>query len=431
MSFYKLRTLGLALTLGLSVGITGCGGDSSDSIVNNASKTNEDTNNDTVEEGVVGPLDALQEPLESQVFGQLEGALAGTPLEGMIDCAGQAVVIDIIDVVDAIALALMEAAQTQDPAAFEAAAGNIQFSLEELGNDLPGALTALAGDDCNGGATDSDNGNGGDSVNPLAGTPLAPLGDALAPVLSQFPSGSDGDSEDMDLQALSALVHELATAFSGGLAQVPAEAQEAPVFGGLLTTLDTAFGDLDHTLQHLGAYEGEDTAAALEETLNHLLVNVLTEVIPVTFIEAQAGQDGAISGPITDGVNQLTAALGENLLNAALPPLAEGLDGPLAALLDPIENQLLPAILGPITDGIAGFNGGEGGDGSAGGPTGTPLDLILGPLTDALTGSGEGNDGPTGTPLDIILGPLAGGGCPFAGTPLEPACALFDAIPTP
>ena len=458
MIMEKLRVFSVALVLTTALGLTACGSDSSDDPAPSQSQndngsdggsagggsdggTNEpvDTNNNTVPEGVQGPLDQVQTPLQEEVFGQLVGAAAGTPLEGTLDCAGQAVVIDLIDVLDSIALALMEGAESQDPAAaIDSAAGNIQFSLEELANDLPGALTALAGDDCNHGeGTDGgeDGGEGG-SDNPLAGTPLAPLGDALAPVLGQFPSGGgEGGDEDLDLQSLAAVVHELAVAFHGGLEMVPAEAKEAPIFGGLLTTLDVALMDLDTTMSHLGVYDGETAAQDLENTLNHLLINVLTQVVPVTFFEEQAGQQGAISGPITDGVNQLTAALGDNLLDAALPPLADALDDQLNVLLDPIENQLLPAILGPIADGIAGFGGSGGGGGDAGGPTGTPLDLILGPLTDALSGGGGGGAGPTGTPLDLILGPIldaaggSGAACPFAGTPLEPACALFEASP--
>lgn len=453
----KVRVFLTTLLLCTAVGLTACGSDSSDDFTptqpannNNGSGpdtnpgtdpgTNEpaDTNNNTVPEGVEGPLDQVQTPLHEQVFGQLTGAAAGTPLEGTLDCAGQAVVIDIIDVLDSIALALMEGAESQDPtAAFDSAAGNIQFSLEELANDLPGALTALAGDDCNHGegAEDGEDGEEG-SDNPLAGTPLAPLGDALAPVLSQFPTGGgEGGDADIDLQSLSALVHELAVAFHGGAQQIPAEALEAPIFGGLIHTLDVALMDLDTTVSHLAVYDGVTTAQDLENTLNHLLVNVLTQVVPITFFEEQAGQQGVISGPIVDGVNQLTVALGDNLLDAALPPLTDALDNQLNVLLDPIENQLLPAILGPITDGIAGFNGGGTGGGDAGGPTGTPLDLILGPLTDALSGGAGGGEGPTGTPLDLILGPImdaaggAGAGCPFAGTPLDPACALFEASP--
>ena len=296
---------------------------------------------------------------------------------------------DLVDVLDSIALALMQTAETQDPAtAFEAAAGNVQFSVEEFANDLPGALTALNGSDCNS-AGGGDTGGGGD--NPLAGTPLEPLGAALAPVLSQFPGagGEPGDSPDMDLRSVSVLVSQLALAFDAGLAQIPAEARTAPVFGGILTTLSTGLADLSVTLTHFGAYNGDSTAAALETTLNNLLVNVLTNVVPVNFAEAQAGQEGTLSGPIISGVNQITSALGDNLLAAAVPQLTAALDGELSVLLDPIENTLLPALLGPVSTALAG-GGSAGGAGSLG--------VILGPLTEALTGGGSASN-PTGTPL--------------------------------
>ena len=186
----------LLLCTGLILG--GCGGGSSGSSGGSASSSGgsgspsnpsggsggtsqPSQNNSTVADGVTGPFDEAQTPLSESVFGQLASSAAGTPLEGTLDCAGQAIVIDLVDVLDSIALALIQTAETQDPAtAFEAAAGNIQFSLEELANDLPGALTALYGTDCN-------SSGGGSGDNPLAGTPLEPLGAALAPVLSQFP----------------------------------------------------------------------------------------------------------------------------------------------------------------------------------------------------------------------------------------------------
>ncbi|HCS28131.1 MAG TPA: hypothetical protein DIW43_11800 [Spongiibacteraceae bacterium] len=411
------------LSAGLILG--GCSGGSSGSSGSAPASNPQPQSNRTVADGVSGPLDEVQTPLSESVFGQLVGAAAGTPLEGTLDCAGQAIVIDLVDVLDSIALALMQTAETQDPAtAFEAAAGNVQFSVEEFANDLPGALTALNGSDCNS-AGGGDTGGGGD--NPLAGTPLEPLGAALAPVLSQFPGagGEPGDSPDMDLRSVSVLVSQLALAFDAGLAQIPAEARTAPVFGGILTTLSTGLADLSVTLTHFGAYNGDSTAAALETTLNNLLVNVLTNVVPVNFAEAQAGQEGTLSGPIISGVNQITSALGDNLLAAAVPQLTAALDGELSVLLDPIENTLLPALLGPVSTALAG-GGSAGGAGSLG--------VILGPLTEALTGGGSASN-PTGTPLDALLGPLldltggSSGSCPFAGTPLAGGCTLFSLLP--
>lgn len=410
------------IILAAGVALGGCNGGSSSSSGSTGSgdgtATEETQTNHSVDDGVSGPLDAAQTPLFEDIFGQLTAAAAGTPLEASLDCAGQAIVIDLVDVLDSIALALIESAETQDPAtAFENAAGNIEFSLGELANDLPGALTALNGDGCNG------QGGGGDDAgsNPLAGTPLEPLGEALMPVLEQFPdSGGEPDnSPDSDLHSLSVLVVQLSQAFSAGLAQIPPEARAAPIFGGVLNTLNSGFNDLAITLIQFGSYNGAGTATALENTLNNLLVNVLTEVIPVNFLEAQAGQPGVISGPITAGVDQVTEALGENLLSAAIPQLTSAMDGELAVLLDPIENTLLPALLGPVSQALAGGGG-------------SPLDLILGPVTDALTGSGDGS-GPTGTPLDALLAPLLAltegdTSCPFAATALDGACVLYDGL---
>lgn len=401
--------------------ISGCGGGSSGSSSSGSSGGNSDPqvqNNTTVADGVSGPMDEVQTPLSDSVFGQLTTAAAGTPLEATLDCARQAIVVDLIDVLDSVALALIETSETQDPAsAFEGAAGNVQFSIEELVNDLPGALTALNGGGCNNTGDDS----GGSGDNPLAGTPLEPLGAALAPVLSQFPGagGAPGDSPDMDLRSMSQLLTQLSLAFSAGVAQIPPEVQQAPVFGGILTTLNTGLSDLALTMTYFGAYNGDFTAIALESTLNNLLVNVLTNVVPVNFVEAQAGQEGAFSDPIISGVNQITSALGDNLLAAALPQITAALDGELSVLLDPIENTLQPALLDPVLTALAG-----------GGDTGS-LDLILGPLTDALSYDGSGSE-PTGTPLDALLGPLidltGSTSCPFVDTPLAGGCVLFSLL---
>ena len=419
-----IKTLLTGLMLAaVSVMLAACnGGSSSSSSTPTSSSPQSPPVNRTVDDGVNGPLDEVQRPLSEDVFSQIIAGAEGTPLEGSLDCVRQAVVIDTIDILDAIALALSEAASSQDPAAFEAAAGNIEFSLNELANDLPGALGALTGSDCN----SADNGGGNTGTNPLAGTPVEPLGEALAPVLDQFPSGGSPDSgqgQDADLNSLTLLTSQLAIAFQSGVASLPPEARSAPILGGVITTLSTAFNDINTTMLWFGRYEGELAATELEGALNRLLVNTLTQIVPVTFAEEQAGQPGVISDPIAAGVSQLTSALGENLLSVALPEVTNALNNDLAPVLDPIENTVLPAIL------LAAFSGlGEAqGDGD-------PISLLLGAVTEGLTGGSGGGSSPTGTPLDLLLGPLVdlGGGstaCPFAGTPLDSACTLFQLLP--
>lgn len=398
----------------LTLALTACGGSGSSSSSSGASDAPaQEPARTSVSDGVNGPLDQVQTPVSDDIFGQIIAGAAGTSLEGSLDCLRQAIVVDTLDVFDSVALALSEAGTTQDPAVFEAAAANIQFSLGELANDLPGALGVVTGADCN------SSGGGSSGDNPLTGTPLEPLGAALAPVLSQFPSGANA-GQDADLYTLAVLTNELALAFQSGVNQLPAEVQSAPIIGGALVTLNTALTDLNSTMYWFSRYNGAAAATELEGGLNRALVNTLTQLVPLTTLENQAGQPGVLSGPIASGVNQLTSALGSNLLSAALPELTSLLDNELAPILDPIENTLLPAIL------LAAYSGlGEG-------QSGDPLSLLLGPVTDGLSGVSSGT--PTGTPLDLLLGPIVaitGGStsCPFVGTPLEPGCTLFAALP--
>lgn len=415
-----LNTLltGLILSF-VSVILAACNGGSSSSGASTPAQ-NQPAVNRTVDDGVNGPLDQVQRPLSEDIFSQIIAGAEGTPLEGSLDCVRQAVVIDTVDILDSIALALSEAASSQDPAALEAAAGNIEFSLNELANDLPGALGALTGSDCN----SSESGGGNTGANPLAGTPLEPLGAALAPVLEQLPSGgSPGTGQDADLNSLTLLTGQLAVAFQGGMASLPPEVRSAPILGGVLTTLSTALNDINTTMLWFGRYNGEFAATALEGALNRLLINTLTQIVPLAFVEGQAGQPGVISGPIAAGVTQLTSALGDNLLSVALPELANAMNNDLAPVLDPIENTVLPAILLAAFSGLGEAQGGD-----------DPISLLLGVVTDNLAGGNGGGSTPTGTPLDLLLGPLVdiGGGsttCPFEGTPLDSACSLFQLLP--
>jgi len=129
------------------------------------------------------------------------------------------------------------------------------------------------------------------------------------------------------------------------------------------------------------------------------------------------GSDGGTDGGGTDGGGTDGGTTGTPL-DAVLDPVLDALAGtPLVAVTEPLADAL-----GMIGDAA----GGAGGGGETDGPTGTPLDAVLGPLADAAGGGGE-TDGPTGTPLDAVLGPLAdaaGGGGETdgpTGTPLDAA----------
>lgn len=401
-----------AIALAASLSLTACGGGSSGGGGGNAGDggNNPGGGGDTTTQyqGVEGPLDVVQEPLSTQVFGTLADGAAGTPLEGAVKCLDQVVVEDVVDVLDSV-LAVASAETAADPqAAFGTAQANLQLAAGELLNDLPNLLASLAGQsDCSGTST-----GGGD--NPLAGTPLAPLADALAPFL-----GGNFDPSNMDLTTLSGLFASLSSAFSDGIDGLPPEVAGAPVLGGLLATLDVALADLAVTTNAVALTDGAAVSAGVTTTLDHLLTGVLVDVVPIGFFEEQAGQPGLFSAQIESAVGEITGQL-DGALATALVPLFDGLE------------TLLTSIEGALSGGLPG--------GVGAGPTGTPLDALLGPLTsltDSLPGAGgvPSGDGVTGTPLDILLAPLVsaieGGGagaCPLASTPLNPLCSVVDGL---
>jgi len=403
-----------AIALAASLSLTACGGGSSGGGGGGNNPGGDGGNPGgggdpvTQYQGVEGPLDVVQEPLSTQVFGTLADGTAGTPLEGAVKCLDQVVVEDVVDILDSV-LGVASAETAADPqAAFGTAQANLQLAAGELLNDLPNLLASLAGQsDCSGTSA------GGDD-NPLAGTPLAPLADALAPFL-----GGNFDPSQMDVTTLTGLFADISSAFSEGIDGLPAEVSGAPVLGGLLTTLDVALADLAVTTNAVALSDGEAVSAGVTTTLNHLLTGVLVDVVPIGFFEQQAGQPGLFSAPIESAVGEITTQL-DGALGTALVPLFDGLE----TLLTSIEGALSGGLPGGVGDG----------------PTGTPLDALLGPLmslTDSLPGAGgvPSGDGVTGTPLDILLTPLVsaieGGGagsCPLASTPLSPICGVVDGL---
>ncbi len=431
----------LAVATFAVAGLAACGGGSGGSAggsaagSNGAAKTGE----------VAGPLDALQQPLSNDVIGALAGATAGTPLEPVLSCVDQAVVNDLLDVADSVALAAEEAAASGDPAAaFQDAAASIQGAATGFATNTANLLMSLAG---GAGCSGDDTVDGGDGF--ATGTPLdaiiAPLLDAISgggagglPGLPGLPAGGDGD--DVDLTDVGTFVSNLVDQFNNGYAQflqqVPAEATTAPVVGGVLALLSDAVNDLDSVVTAVTAYQPEASSDAAEALLNNALNNVLLGVLPVTAIEDAAGQSGIVSGQVSAGIDQVTGAIGSGLDALFDPLLAQGLDGAAAPLLDPIENQVIHLIFGQINDAIGG-----GSDGGTGSPLpSTPLDAILGPLTDALGSGGlpslpgVPSAGGTGTPLDIILNPLLGavaggsGASSDGGSPLDSLTGLLSPV---
>jgi len=360
-------------------------------------------------QGVDGPLDVLQEPLSNQVLGGLSDALSGTPLEAPIECIDQLVVQDVLDVVDTV-LSVLDPSNTGDlQGATAQLTDNLRSTVTELLSDLPNLLASLVG------ASDCTSGSGFGGGNPLAGTDLADLGASLEAIFS-----NNGDVALLDLHQIAYLLQDISNAFSDGIISAAGPVTDAPILGGTLVTLDSALADLANLVTAVADQDGDAAGAAVGTTVENLLNNVLTQIVPIAFIEDQSGQIGLFSQPIASAVGTLSGQLSSGL-PAVLDPLFDGLA---------FVQNILTAI---FADGLlAGLDNADGGSG--------PLAGILAPLN--LIGerlsAGNGDGGLTGTPLDILLDPIVGlllgggdtivGECPLANTPLSPVCTVTETL---
>ena len=376
----------------------GCGGGSGSSGSSGGSGSSSGGSSGTTAT-VNGPLNTVQTTLSSSVFGPLEQATQGTPLNGVLVCTDAVVNQNTLDLLNTFLNT------AQNPSTASAAPAEVQALLLEMANNLGGLLTSLAG--TGGCGTSSSGGSGGiPTTNPLAGTPLAPLGAALLPVLQKIQGQlGSGSSSGNSLADLATLADELNAAFQTGLAQVPASAFAAPVVGGVLTTLKVTASNMAALVDAFAANDAKSFQTAAQALLDNLLVNLLTQVVPTSFIETQAGKPGSITGPIDAAAATFSAALATALTQGEVALQAALGSSQLAPVLGPV-NQLLSSILGPITQALAGVGSGSS---SGGGVTGTPLDALLGPLT---------------TVLSSILG-SSSSTCVFANTPLSALCKIL------
>ncbi len=350
---------------------------------------------------VAGPLDALQGPLSQSVLGPLSGVVSGTVLEPVIDSADKIIVQDLLDIVDLLTLGLQDAAATQDPTALSDTAGAVQVQLLQLVNDIDSLLAALA------------EGTGGDPMasNPLAGTPLEPLGTALSLILDparNYLKPSSGNQ--LQLTQLTEVASLLNQQFQSGMVQLPSDAKDAAVIGGVLSSISIGLDELTSVLGAAATLNGAATAAQIESMVGSLLNNVLTEVMPLRLLVEQAGGSGDLADQIAAGSAQVAAVLGDGIGQLLTPVLKQELGNSLALLLTPLEDDVLPTLLSAINDAIDGVFGGGGG-----GFIGTELGGLIG-IVDEVVGS---------TPVGELLELLP---CLFEGTALDFLC---PAIPEP
>lgn len=374
---------------------------------------------------VAGPLDALQGPLSDMVIAPLADAANGTPLAPVLNCVDEAVVINLLDVVDSIALAAQNGAESGDPAAaLQDAAANVQASLTSFAENTVAMLQGIAGGaGCAGaggvpalGLEDLGGAGGLPSLGGLGGLDGLPIptdgtGTPLDAVIDQLTGlANAGGGEQMGLEQLTALVDQFVAEFNNAFAmleqQIPAEALNAPVFGGVLALVDDAVNQLDDVVAALASMEpiriGNEASTLLALVLN----NLLTGVVPVDALEDALGSGSPVGDPLSDGADQLAAALADGLelllsglpIGDVIPADALGMGG------SPLDTVLGP-LMGLASGGAPAVPGLPSGGGSP--LDALPLDLILAPLLE-LAGAEE--------PLDalVLVNPVLEGVAPFA-----------------
>jgi hypothetical protein len=382
-----IKKLGIAALAAATIVLAACGGGGgSDS----PSSTSSGSSTSTTPQSVAGPLDTVQSTLSSTVLAPLESATANTALSGVLTCANSLVVSNVLDIADAVLNGL------QNPASLASTTpAQVQTQLNQLAQNLKGLLTALASQ---GSCQTATTGTG----NPLAGTPLAALGDQLLPVLQQILSQTSSGNTN-GFASLAALVQQLDTALHTAIAQLPASATTAPIVGGTLTTLDAALSDTASLLTAVANNDSSGLKTAVQNLLDHLLVNVTTGIVPLTLIEAQAGKPGAISNTVKQAAATLSAAVATALSAGTTQLLAALNSSQLAPVVNPVVNGVLPALIAPLTKLLDSLGSASGT--TTGGPTGTALDALL-------------------TPITTLLGSILGGSsgtCIFASLPIVSA----------
>lgn len=280
-----------------------------------------------------------------------------------------------------------------------------------------------------------------------------------------FLFGEDGQSDPINITLLDAINGDGSSAPEGGTSGTPLDALLDPVNNGTgepgLLSLDlsgrpTSPADPNFDgLVEANVGDDEDPAGfnlvqvdALDDELTGGVAQIsvgdgVLDEGPGTIADGDLGDNliGVTLGPDPTG-NENDNLVQATLDNAGFADLGTALGISSIEVLNPTELQngtMEPATLAEINGDESGAlaplaeqfqfsDGTDTGGGETTGPTGTPLDAVLGPLADAAGGGDGGGEttGPTGTPLDAVLAPLAdatasgGSGAPALPVALSP-----------
>lgn len=356
----------LAGALAACVIAAGCGGSDNSS---NSSDPSSSAGGTSV--AVNGPFTDTENTLSTDVMQLLEEATAGTALQGALVCTDDAVNHNVLDILNSLVTGL------ENPSTLaKTTPAQVQSLLQELATNLGGLLNALAGKGGCGAVTSTP------VTNPLAGTPLSTLGAALLPVLQQIQEdlqASASSGNITTIQDLAALVDALNGALKSALATLPSTVTSQPVLGGVLALLGDSVADLDTTVDAFAANNTSGFQNGVQSLLTDLLDDLLTQVVPLTYLEDKAGKPGALTTTIKGAVSSLAAAVAV-ALSEGEAALQNVLNSKALAPVLSVVNTLLPKLLNPIIAALDGLSGGT-------------LDAVLGALNSALSallgGSGK------------------------------------------
>ena len=338
-----IRPTLFAAALGASLLLTACGGGGS-------SDDNGGSPAVVTKTSIAGPLDTVQRQLSNGVISPLASAVAGTPLEPVLVCTDAIATGDVLDIVDTVLVGLQSSVPNAgaNPAALADSLRNMSANLVGILQALGGQASACAQNTLSLDQLQS-------ALTALDGTPLAPLAQQLQPVLAQIIGtlGSQPGGSAPSLSMLSALGQQLQAALQTGIARLPAGTTNTPIVGGTLFTLQVAVGDVSSLLTAVAGQNPTAATTAVRTLTQNLLVNLTTRLVPLNLLGSPAGVS-ALTAQIQAAAQQFATALPTGTGQTQLQQLA-------SLVLDPVQNQLLPLIVGPIMDALAHGSGGSGG----------------------------------------------------------------------
>jgi hypothetical protein len=319
----KLSSFVLAATLAVAPFQIGCSDDDDDT--NFGAGGGAALNAEETFESGDQPLDTAQ----SSIFDGLGGGSDGTDDNALAHHLANALIY-LIEGPDQLLFVLGNS--PDDPDAFflagEALTANLSFFVQEL-------LCAIG------------EGTGGVCVEPGQVPDEVLLN--LLPSLEALQAALSGEGEGADLSVVLFHIRRLAEGLAESILYLETQSGDAPLITPLFAMLRQAaldIAELLDTIQIVGGGDGDEMSGeeanhALRVTLENLLVNLFTEVLPVAEQDPETAEQ--IISAIQDGLDQL-----EEFTGQLLEPIIDG-------LIDPVTD-----IIGPILDGLLHSLGIEG-----------------------------------------------------------------------